>query len=572
MDSLNHMHTAPVTYPRTRRNHGVAVLTSLPAGKCVPLVAIPLLREDGMRASMRVAVEMLETVELLMNPVNLRITAYLVPFLALERFEGSRDQFDRSFMGQPKVEGGAVVPFIETQAMGTHGSNAVYKALGLHAQPTDQVNTAYLEAYNQIWNFRAKNRSKNLAQRTRLQTDLAPAFWQHSRFEHVVPDFDQAVIDGEISLNIVSGQMAVKAGGGTRLNIKGVGFDSGTGPGYLPAGSTVRTSDGTSETSVATVGQRWTHPGASNNMAIVKERTVGGNAHPDVYADLTNVYAEMAAGGVSVSLSNLELARKTTAFAKLRERYDGFDDEYIIDMLMDGLSIPDQALKQPILLSDQTVRFAQAKRYAMDAGNLAESAVSGGAFANVNLRVPRLETGGIVMVIAECVPEQLFERQRDPFFFAGNTRDDGELVDLPAALRDSLDPEKVDIVKNGEIDTAHATPNGTFGYAPMNWKWNAWGPRVGGKFLRPTTDAGTDNERQRIWAVEKINPALSADFYIVSAMHQKPFLDLVSDPFEASVIGNAVIDGNTQFGGVLIESAENYDEVLEKAPQTRIAK
>lgn len=555
MYGINHMHTAPVTFPRTRRNHALAVLTSLPAGKCVPLAAIPLLREDGMRASMRVAVEMLETVELLMNPVNLRLTAYLVPLLALERFEGSRDQFDRSYMGEPKVEGGAVVPFIETHAMGAYGSNAVYKALGLHAKSTDQVNTAYLEAYNAIWNFRAKNRSKNLTARARLATDLAPAFWQHSRFEHVVPDFDQAVIDGEIALNLVNlnlaGTAPVMANGVLELEDK--------------TDATARTVKLRPAATIISGGSQ------ALNARNTSAATVQVNAADMYYkaglsVDLSAVTAELAGSGVSLSLSNLELARKTQAFAKLRERYDGFDDDYIIDMLMDGLAIPDQALKQPILLHDSTVRFAQAKRYATDAGNLAESAVSGGAVGNINLRVPRINTGGIIMVLAECVPEQLFERQRDPFFHST------DIDAWPEALRDTLDPEKVDVVKNGEIDTDHATPNGTFGYAPMHWRWNAWGPRVGGKFLRPTTNTPTDDVRQRIWAVEKVNPALSADFYIVSDMHTKPFLDTVSDPFEASVVGNAVIDGNTQFGGVLLETDDNYDKVLEKAPQERIQK
>jgi hypothetical protein len=534
--------------PRTRRNHGLAVLTSLPAGKAVPLAAIPLLREDGLRAPMRISVEMLETKEILMNPVALRVTAYVVPLLALERFEGSRDQFDRSYMGEPQVEGGDVIPFLETHAMGEHGSNAIYKALGLHGKSTDLVNTAYLEAYNLIYNFRAKNRSLDLTPRARLATGLAPAFWPHSRFAHVVPDFDQAVIDGEVALNVVQGRMPVS----------GLGLN--TAQTYtLSTGGTRNLTDG-SQIDPATSGtaNRWTSTVNTEPNLSVRLRE-DNNLFPDIWAELNE-------NGITVSLSNIELARKTQAFAKLRERYEGIDDEWIIDMLMDGLSIPDQHLKQPILLADQTVRFAQVKRYATDAGNLAESAVSGGAVVDINLRVPRLSTGGVVMVIAECVPEQLFERQRDPFFHSG------DVEAWPEYLRDTLDPEKVDVVKNGEIDTDHATPANTFGYAPMNWKWNAWGPRVGGKFYRPSTNTVEDEERQRLWAVETVNPALSDDFYIVSSIHTKPFLDTAAEPFEATVVGNAVIEGNTVFGGLLVEATGNYDAIKDKAPADRIDK
>ena len=179
MRNVNRQQTHEVRFPKSRRPVPVEVLTSAPAGKCVPLAAIPLLREDSGHGAMRVSVEMLETHELLMNPVNMRVMAYLVPWLAMERFEKSRDQFDRSYMGQAQVEGGAVVPFFETDAYGTQGSNEVYKYLGLTGEAADEVNTMYLEAYNTIYNFRAKNRSPNLTPRARLATTLAPAFWTH---------------------------------------------------------------------------------------------------------------------------------------------------------------------------------------------------------------------------------------------------------------------------------------------------------------------------------------------------------------------------------------------------------
>ena len=286
------------------------------------------------------------------------------------------------------------------------------------------------------------------------------------------------------------------------------------------------------------------------------------------YVDLAAIVAELDSDGVTVSLSNLELARRTQAFAKLRERYDGLDDEYLIDMLMSGLTIPDQMLKQPILLADHTVQFGQVKRYASDAGNLAESAVSGGAQGNLRVRVPRLNTGGIIMVIAEAMPEQLFERQRDWFLHSA------DVSGWPDALRDTLDPEKVDVVLNADIDTDHATPAGVFGYEPLNARFARPGPKIGGKFYRPTSNTLTDTDRQRLWAVENVDPVLSEDFYIVTDMHTKPFLDTAVDPFEVVADGFVAIEGNTVFGGLLVEqtSTSNYDKVLEQAPQERIEK
>lgn len=550
MTSVNRLQTDPIQVQRSTRRHDVVALTSMPVGKCVPLAYIPMLREDSLTGRLEINVEMLETRELLMNPVNLRVTAFVVPLLALERFEGSRDQFDRSYMGQPKVEGGAVVPFIETQAMGAHGSNLVYKALGLHAKSTDLVNTSPLEVYNAIWNFRAKNRSPEIAPRARLATTLAPAFWHQGRFEYVVPDFDQAVIDGEVALNVVE----------ARMPVRGIGLSDTIQSRYAPLYS--RDSSGV----IDNYAQGWLIEGSGGGLGAGEAR-LAVKAVGDGSAGFPDVWAELQQDGITVSLSNIELAKKTQAFAKLRERYEGFDDEYIIDMLMDGLTIPDQAMKQPILLADQVVRFQQAKRYATDAANLAQSATSGAARTTVSLRVPKLAVGGIVMVLAEVLPEQLFERQRDPWLHTTS------VDQLPEYLRDYLDPEKVDYVYNREVDTDHATPNSVFGYAPLNWKWTSMGPRIGGKFYRPTTNTATDDVRQRIYAVETVNPTLASDFYIASqGVHQKPFLDLVSDPFEATVLGACQINGNTVFGGRLVEAGGNYDAVLEKAPTDRIVK
>lgn len=162
--------------------------------------------------------------------------------------------------------------------------------------------------------------------------------------------------------------------------------------------------------------------------------------------------------------------------------------------------------------------------------------------------------------------KKIEDRQRDPFFHSV------DVEEWPEYLRDTLDPEKVDIVKNDEIDTDHAAPNSTFGYAPMNWKWTSFGPRIGGKFFRPKAGGGSDEARQRLWAVETSDPVLSEDFYLVNSIHTKPFLDTESDPFEATLVGNAVIGGNTVFGGKLVESTTNYDKVMEKAPTERIEK
>ena len=65
---------------------------------------------------------------------------------------------------------------------------------------------------------------------------------------------------------------------------------------------------------------------------------------------------------------------------------------------------------------------------------------------------------------------------------------------------------------------------------------------------------------------------LSADFYLCNTMHMKPFSVTTGDAFEALLRGETMIRGNTVFGGPLIEATNDYAEVVEEQPQTRIDK
>lgn len=534
------MATSPLTVPRTLRMHTARGLTSLPAGKMVPIAVVPLLREDSIRSGrLRFTFEMMETAEVLMNAVFVDIKAYLVPNLSLERFEGSMDSLNRSYEGV-SAHGQAVVPYIETADYGAYGTNDIYVYLGLHGRPTQKVNTAYLEAYNAIWNFRAKNRSKDLALRTRLQANLAPAFWKHELFKHIVPDFDQAVIDGEVALNVVN----------SRLPVTGLGMSSAT---VAASTRTYRDSKG----------QQITGPTWEGKELAVKAPSVG--AVPSA-VNLPQVFAEMAAGGITVSLSNIELARKTQAFAQLRAQYAGHTDEWLINMLMDGLTVPEQAFKQPMLIGEKSTVFGMSKRYASDGASLTESVVEGATFLDMAIQLPRIPTGGVVMIVAEVTPEQLFERQRDAYFHIQNTDA------LPHYLRDTLDPEKVSVVPCEHVDIDHNTPTATFGYAPLNYEYNKTSPNIGGKFFRPKVNTGFDEDRQRIWAVETVNPKLATDFYLCTNIHTKPFVVTNKDPFECVTQGDFLIEGNTVFGGALVEAQNDYKKVLDKAPVERIQK
>lgn len=526
--------TNPIVVQKSLRRDEKRVLTSCNAGKVVPLAMIPLLREDRVSSGrMRFSFEMMETAEMLMNAINVTVKAHFVPFLAFERFNGM-DQFNRSYKGIPETEGGSPIPFFETMAFDRNAE--IWSTLGIHAQQGVMVNNAPIEAYNTIVNFQRKARSAKLTQRNRLDTSLAACFWHNTKMAHIVPDFDQAKIDGEVALNIVSNEIPVY----------GIGHSAKTA--YATSAGYLDPTNWSGNPAVA--------PSSRSDANVVFAR--------DVATGAPRIFAEMQENGITVSLANIELAKKTAAFAELRSRFDGIDDDHIVDLLMEGVRVPEEMMSQPILLDRKSTIFGYSRRYATDAANLAESVTNGQTFVDISVRTPPMNTGGIIMITAEIVPEQLFERQKDYFLYANNTDQ------LPNFTRDFLDPEKVSLVTNSHCDTDHDNPDATFGYAPLNHEWQRSLVNVGGKYYRPTVDAAFDEDRQKIWANESVNPTLTEDFYLATNLHNKVFADTLADGFEVIGLGQFDIVGNTVFGKGLTEATDDYDQLMSQVDTTRI--
>lgn len=546
---INRKTTTPVNVPRTRRQHNIVNLTSLPAGKAVPIAAIPLLREDAASVNIAVAFEMQETVEVLLNPVNVVVEAWLFPTLASDRFR-TLDDVNLAYTGNAR-EGEAVVPYVEKMVGGAPGANEILMRLGKHYKPTDQVNAMFNEAYNEIWNHRAQNISPDIELRDRLATTLAPAFWPNNKFQYIVADFDQAAMEGEVALTVREGKMPIT---GLAISERGDvlnqnGADS-TGANVAFPGWGVR--------DVGAVN------GPGNAKLLVKAKGYGASQYPDIYA-------ELAENGITVSLANIKMAQQTQAWAQIRKKYSQLSEEMLIDLLMDGISIPEQGWRQPIPLGRATTQFGMAKRYASDGEALTQSVVNGAAGIEMRISTPRVPCGGVIMFIAEIAPEQMFERMEDPFLHVVGTTGDA----FPAYLPDMADPEKVDIVKNRVIDIDHDQPDDVLGYEPLNARYNRTGPGIGGRFYRPEVDAPFDEDRQMFWAVETQNPTLTKDWYLVPEdIHLKPFWTSTIDPFDAITRGVGVITGNTVFGGVLVEATgiSDYDLVAQRIPTERIQK
>jgi len=518
----------PVPHSRTTRTDAVSVVTSSFGGKLVPLKMIPLLREDGvMNSRLNINLQMAETADMLLNPVRVSAMAYLVPKLAFERFQ-DMGTIDRSYNGQTEMDGTTVVPWFDPYTVpsippGQETDPGVLKVLGLHSPTGATINSDYIEAYNAMWNYIALQRSSSLTPRDKLDTTLGPAFWEHTQMKHVVPTFDAAMVEGEIPISFTSGG---------DLPLKSVDSLSNAG------GDKRAPSKGT-----------------------VDMPPTDGEGHYDWTGE---IWAELQAGDVKISLANIQQARETQAWSKLRNQYQGMSEDWMIDQLLSGIRLNDEALKQPILLDHSDTIVGMSERYATDGANLDKSVADGRTSLSLDIRTPAIQTGGVIVVASQVLPEMIYERQRDYYMRATS------VSDLPMRTADELDPQPVSTVKNGEVDESHTLPNDLFGYAPLNHQWMRRAPNVGGKYYRPSPSDVWDENRNRIWSTEVVDPTLGPDFYISNEVSHEVFASQNSDPFEWWVAGDVRVSGLTYFGEQLREAQGDYDAVEAQVPTDRL--
>lgn len=539
--------TKPVRVPRTRRPDNWKGLTSARAGEIVPVAYFPLLREDSIRGRVLVQVRMEEALHTIINPIRVRARAYLVPKSALARFDGSMETLNRSYEGQTLPGGGAAPAwFVQDTSAPVVGStdkgHAIYDKLGIHYKSPMKIHTDLTEAYWLMVNWRRRAVSKALPQENLAKVDaLSPAFWADWKFDHIKPSFDAAMMEGEVPLNV------------------DLSVPSASAMVYAKAGT----------------GNAGTTPGLATNVALEmralsaadgKQRLRTQDADGTQYDMFTSSAAVSLGGAATISLANIAMATKTAQFAKMRERYQGVPDEYLIDLLMKGIRVPPEDFREPILLGGADSVIAQVERYATDGASLDESVTRGMAQVSLPIVTPAINPGGYVLVTVEIVPEQLYERIGD----LGLSFGDGTSGTLPDFVRDYLDPQKVEVVPNKYADSFHSVPDGIFGYAPLNHGWRRDTARIGGRYKRPVPDAFVE-DRQRIWAVEKADPALSEDFYLCPApFPHTVFRDADSDPFEIICVAQTVISGNTQFGAGFEEDDDHYEKIMAQVDTGRV--
>ena len=522
-DNYKRNQKTPVPFPKTVRNPREMLNTSSRAGVVMPAGFIPLMPQDGIKSgsSAEILVQMEETEKLLGNAVHVRAHAHFVSYAALERFDG----IDSVMFGWAERTGAPAIVSLETSDA---ADASWFSHFGENTPVGSTINLDYLRAYNCTVNYRRSNVSKSLPVRADNVTSLARSLWGETALARIVPDWDGGMLESSAELTFVD---AVANGFTGSATVEGYASD------YAYGGLTRKLNSDGSETGGYTSSER------TYALSIAQRGDTTGQVFVD---DFSNLVGTVSGGAGTVSLAAIENAKRTKAFAEMRSRMSGTDDD-LIDLLMKGMSIPSNMYHDPILIGSADVNINQSARYATDSANLDNYVANGVASLRIPLTLPTQTTGGFVVLTYEIVPEPVFARQADNFLY--KTFDQ-----LPNALRDYLDTQPVQVVPNRFVDSLHTLPDGTFGYAPMNHDFTQARIKMGGRYLQGLSAVATDEDQQHIWSVRTVDPVLDEDAFLVpDNFAHDPFLDTVSDPFIVRVQYSCMIEGITQFGPSLYE-------------------
>lgn len=535
MGVADRLRTTPVDHSRTMRPDIIRTVTSGKAGIAIPLGFIPLNREDALettRASVRAYMD--ETQELLINTVHCTFTAWAVPKLAFDRFGNSPDALNRAYLGQEEMDG-SKIPWILRTNFSSDGTDEnifpFYKTSGAHADnASGMVNADYNEAYLKVFEYRCRQRSEALWEAVKddyALGDLLPAFFDNPQMSIVKSSFDDAMMDGTVPLEFIG------------------------------------------ETGKLNVARESSPPGSTTEVNLWSQNIANERGDSLMSAGTQNpgaqLYAELRDQDVQVSVANIDLARETSAWARVRSRYQGLDDDQLIDLLMAGVRIPQQYESQPYLLDRVRVPFGMTQRYSTEAENLEVSATKGQAGGILTMRTPRMNYGGVIVIMCEVVPEQFWERSKDYWLHQTET------TRRPDRLIDQLDPQAVEIVNSDHADVRHSEDT-IWGYAPLNHEHVRRRFNMGGKFYKPDPNAAWTEDRNRIWASEPIDPKLSKEMFLATDLPDEIFRTQTSeDNFEFSAGADAGISGLTYLGPLLREQTGQYDAIMDRVDTTRIS-
>jgi hypothetical protein len=552
--------TTPIQFERQTRPDSGNMISTGWAGRVTPAGYIPVLRGDSLSGSFGVDVDLADMPKPLLNAVNLRVQAWFVPKSAHPQFSGM-DEFIASYHGETikslAQEDRDPPPFFYTlteEQSKTASHQPLFAHLGISVPDGARINTDLIDAFNLVYNFRLAAHTNKITRRPYAvenvvqSCQLPRAFWPTGRFNSVVPDYERAQVVGDLSLDVSAG----------RIPISGLGRVFNTVPTPETQGTVIERLGTQAEGRDHAELTKETYPFYEDNPSEWRMRT-------DQYG-VPQIFGEMSGRYLNTTLADIEKAKATQAFAKLRASYAGNDatgfdnDDAIVAELLQGFNVPEDLFKRPWLLDSKDETFGMVERHASDAPNLNVSVSRGRASASLRLNVPKTNVGGTVVFTIEVLPERIYEAASDEWILSTS------VDDLPNALRDGLRPEPVDYVRSRRLDARHDKPDSLYGYEPMNMVWHRENSRLGGRYYQGQYSTGFNEQRAGVWQSTVKNPRFTSDHWLAPWNFPRGvFSDQTAPSFRFVAAHNVQLNGMTQVGDVLAENTDDYASISANA-------
>jgi hypothetical protein len=544
--------TAPIDFGTTLRPENDSKVVTIDPGVVAPVVAFPMFRGDSASGRVDLNIQLAEMPKPLENAVIARGQIWVVPRPALPQFSGLTD-YTHSYQGKSITALGqadrtppALFSTVSTGAIAAANTSEFFETLGIYLVDTTEINTDYIDAYNLIQNFRLAAHSSKLtrydyyAEDATTSLELKPAFWPRNRMHDVVPDYERALVVGALELDVTAGSIPVNGIGiantASSESVAAIKYTGGTG----------------SEAATA-----FRIDGATTAKTAWIDEDPDNAGFPGIFAEMSEL-----PNGIVTSLADIDKARTTNAFAKrvaaMRgSDYSGFNnDDVLVAELMRGFTVPDELFNRPWLVDSKTTVFGMLERHSTTAGSQDESVSTGQAVISLSVNIPKQNYGAVVIGTVEVMPERLYERASDEYLYVT------DVEDLPDPLRDSQRTEPVDNVLNRRLDAAHTTPEGLYGYEPMNAKWRRDFTRLGGEYRQMTPGTPTDTARTSIWQADYVDPQFTSDQFLCPHPFPKDIFSVPSaHAVNMSVVQRVTIAGQTIFGEMLVEDSGDFDDV-----------
>lgn len=540
----------PVTFNRGIRGDNGLIVTSLFAGKVTPVSYVPIYPGDSASGSIGVDGDLAHMPKPLLNGVVANVQTWFVPKASLPQFSGP-DEFLASFqettitaLGQTDRTPPPLYETVSAQGdLDIIAASEFFLALGLHIPPNTVLNTDLIDSFWRIYNFRLAAHSSKLQLKGYTQdsvtsaTTLPQAFWPQSRSSRFVPDYELALVIGELALDVTAGQLPV-------FGISRTAADEAANNANIQFNPT--------------------------NVQIynaVSDRNIQLELSTD---GSSNIFSDMAGQTVVTSLADIDKARTTQAFAKLMTAYAGQDsggygisENAMVAHLMQGLVVPPELFNRPWLLDSAQVPIGFSERHATDGASLEQSTSQGAFSTRLSVNLPTQDSGGVIITTVELLPERVQEAQSDEWLHYT------KVGDLPNALRDIQRVEPVDTVTNRRLDVRHTSPDGLYGYEPMNDVHDRETTRLGGIFHQPDPSNPFKEARSALWLSALVDPIFTEDHWLCPKdFNQDVFSDPLAPCAEISSRHTISIVGLTQRGDPLAEDNSEYERTDETGDET----